>query len=268
MRLLTNKMTHFFLVYIKSNIHVSVCLIFYSLTVSLKSDLPLTSNHILLMFLFVFGAYNFIKFNENKFSDENKQSSKKLIIFYLFAFIILSIGLFYFYGIIEQIIFLVLSLIIVLYSVPIFGKSSMRKNIIFKLFSVPISWATLIVLFPFHSEMELSILIYYYIIIFFIIFAQMIPFEIRDFESDKKHFKNIIEIYGLNTIKNLGYYCLIFVFLISFPVNENQIDFDLIVVLITLSVLIKKATKKQKFYYSSFIVESLPVFWFLLALNL
>ena len=268
MRLLTNKMTHFFLVYIKSNIHVSVCLIFYSLTVSLKSDLPLTSNHILLMFLFVFGAYNFIKFNENKFSDENKQSSKKLIFFYLFAFIFLSIGLFYFYGIIEQIIFLALSLIIVLYSVPVFGKSSMRKNIIFKLFSVPISWATLIVLFPFHSEMELSILIYYYIIIFFIIFAQMIPFEIRDFESDKKHFKNIIEIYGLNTIKNLGYYCLIFVFLISFLVNENQIDFDLIVVLITLSVLIKKATKKQKFYYSSFIVESLPVFWFLLALNL
>ena len=268
MRLLTNKMTHFFLVYIKSNIHVSVCLIFYSLTVSLKNDLLLTSNHILLMFLFVFGAYNFIKFNENKFSDENKQSSKKLIFFYLFAFIFLSIGLFYFYGIIEQIIFLVLSLIIVLYSVPVFGKSSMRKNIIFKLFSVPISWATLVVLFPFHSEMELSILIYYYIIIFFIIFAQMIPFEIRDFESDKKHFKNIIEIYGLNTIKNLGYYCLIFVFLISFLVNENQIDFDLIVVLITLSILIKKATKKQKFYYSSFIVESLPVFWFLLALNL
>ena len=62
----------------------------------------------------------------------------------------------------------------------------------------------------------------------------MIPFEIRDFESDKKHFKNIIEIYGLNTIKNLGYYCLIFVFLISFLVNENQIDFDLTVVLFTI----------------------------------
>ena len=96
----------------------------------------------------------------------------------------------------------------------------------------------------------------------------MIPFEIRDSESDKKHFKNLIEIYGLNTIKNLGYCCLILVFLISFLVNENQIDFDLLVVVITLSILIKKATKKQKFYYSSFIVESLPVFWFLLVLNL
>ena len=68
MRLLTNKMIHFFSVYLKSNIHVSVCLIFYSLTISLKNDLLLTSNHILLMFLFVFGAYNFIRFNESKFS--------------------------------------------------------------------------------------------------------------------------------------------------------------------------------------------------------
>ena len=261
-------MIHFFLVYLKSNIHVSVCLIFYSLTISLKNDLLLTSNHILLMFLFVFGAYNFIRFNENKFSSQNKQSSNKLILFYLFSFIFLSIGLFYFFGLIEQIIFLILSLIIVLYSVPVFGKSSMRKNILFKLFSVPISWATLIVLFPFHDKMELPILIYYYIIIFLIIFVQMIPFEIRDSESDKKYFNNIIEIYGLNTIKNLGYCCLILVFLISFLMNENQIDFDLLVVVITLSILTKKATKKQKFYYSSFIVESLPVFWFLLVLNL
>ena len=268
MRLLTNKMIHFFSVYLKSNIHVSVCLIFYSLTISLKSDLLLTSNHILSMFLFVFGAYNFIRFNENKFSYENKQSSNKLILFYLFTFIFLSIGLFYFFGLIEQIIFLVLSLVIVLYSVPVFGKYSMRKNIVFKSFSVPISWATLIVIFPFHNEMELSTLVYYYIIIFLIIFAQMIPFEIRDFESDKKHFKNIIEIYGLSTIKNLGYCCLILVFLISFLMNQNQFDFDLLVVVITLSILIKKATKKQKFYYSSFIVESLPVFWFLLVFNL
>jgi len=268
MRLLTNKMMHFFSVYLKSNIHVSVCLIFYSLTISLKNDLLLTSNHILLMFLFVFGAYNFIRFNESKFSSQNQQSSNKLIFFYLFAFIFLSVGIFYFFGLIEQIIFLVLSLVIVLYSVPVFGKHSMRKNIVFKLFSVPISWATLIVIFPFHDKMELSTLVYYYILIFLIIFVQMIPFEIRDSESDKKHFKNLIEIYGLNTIKNLGYCCLILVFLISFLVNENQIDFDLLVVVITLSILIKKATKKQKFYYSSFIVESLPVFWFLLALNL
>ena len=151
MRLLTNKMIQFFMVYLKSNIHVSVCLIFYSLTISFKNDLRLTSNHILMMFLFVFGAYNFIKFNENKFSSENKQSSNKLILFYLFAFIFLSIGLFYFFGLIEQIIFLVLSLVIVLYSVPVFGKHSMRKNIAFKLFSVPISWATLIVIFPYHD---------------------------------------------------------------------------------------------------------------------
>jgi hypothetical protein len=134
MRLLTNKMTHFFSVYLKSNIHVSVCLIFYSLTISLKNDLLLTSNHTLLMFLFVFGAYNFIRFYENKFSSENKQFSNKLILFYLFAFIFLSIGLFYFFGLVEQIIFLVLSLVIVLYSVPVFGKHSMRKYIIFKLF--------------------------------------------------------------------------------------------------------------------------------------
>ena len=268
MPLLTNKMMQFFSLYLKSNIHVSICLIFYSLTISLKNDLHLKSSYIFLMFLFVFGAYNFIKFNENRFTIVKMLPTKKLIFFYLVNFIFFSMGLFYFFGIVEQIIFLFLSFIIILYSVPIFGKFSLRKNIIFKLFSVPVSWATLIVFFPFSNEMELSKLIYYFIIIFMIIFVQMIPFEIRDYESDKKHFKNIIKIYGLNTIKKLGYFCLILVFLISLLGNKTQIDFDLLIVLITLGILTKKATKKQKFYYSSFIVESLPVFWFFLVLNL
>ena len=268
MPLLTNKMMQFFSLYLKSNIHVSICLIFYSLTISLKNDLHLKSSYIFLMFLFVFGAYNFIKFNENRFTIVKMLPTKKLIFFYLVNFIFFSMGLFYFFGIVEQIIFLFLSFIIILYSVPIFGKFSLRKNIIFKLFSVPVSWATLIVFFPFSNEMELSKLIYYFIIIFMIIFVQIIPFEIRDYESDKKHFKNIIEIYGLNTIKKLGYCCLILVFLISLLVNKTQIDLDLIIVLITLGILTKKATKNQKFYYSSFIVESLPVFWFFLVLNL
>ena len=258
----------FFSLYLKSNIHVSICLIFYSLTISLKNDLHLKSSYIFLMFLFVFGAYNFIKFNENRFTIVKMLPTKKQIFFYLVNFIFFSMGLFYFFGIVEQIIFLFLSFIIILYSVPIFGKFSLRKNIIFKLFSVPVSWATLIVFFPFSNEMELSKLIHYFIIIFMIIFVQMIPFEIRDYESDKKHFKNIIEIYGLNTIKKLGYCCLILVFLISLLENKTQIDFDLIIVLITLGILTKKATKNQKFYYSSFIVESLPVFWFFLVLNL
>ena len=96
----------------------------------------------------------------------------------------------------------------------------MRKNIVFKLFSVPISWAMLIVIFPFHDKMELSTLVYYYIIIFLIIFVQMIPFEIRDSESDKKYFKNLIEIYGLNTIKNLGYCCLINTCFLNFISGE------------------------------------------------
>ena len=73
---------------------------------------------------------------------------------------------------------------------------------------------------------------------------------------------------SLNTIKNLGYFCLILVFLISLLVNKTQIDFDLLIVLITLGILTKKATKKQKYYYSSFIVESLPIFWFFLVLYL
>ena len=268
MPLLTNKMMQFFSLYLKSNIHVSICLIFYSLTISLKNDLHLKSSYIFLMFLFVFGAYNFIKFNENRFTIVKMLPTKKLFFFYLVNFIFFSISLFYFFGIVEQIIFLFLSFITILYSVPIFGKFSFRKNIIFKLFSVPVSWATLIVFFPFSNEMELSKLIYYFIIIFMIIFVQMIPFEIRDYESDNKHFKNIIEIYGLNTIKKLGYCCLILVFLISLLVNKTQIDLDLIIVLITLGILTKKATKNQKFYYSSFIVESLPVFWFFLVLNL
>ena len=105
MLLLTNKMIQFFSLYLKSNIHVSVCLVFYSLTISLKNDLHLKSSYIFLIFLFVFGAYNFIKFNQNRFTDVKMPPPKKLIFFYLVTFIFFSMGLFFFFGIVEQIIY-------------------------------------------------------------------------------------------------------------------------------------------------------------------
>ncbi len=86
MPLLTNKMMQFFSLYLKSNIHVSICLIFYSLTISLKNDLHLKSSYIFLMFLFVFGAYNFIKFNENRFTIVKMLPTKKLFFFLLSQF--------------------------------------------------------------------------------------------------------------------------------------------------------------------------------------
>ena len=274
MGLLTTKIKSVLDYYIDSSFHVSLCAICYVLVIYNQNYKTLEiSDFILIDILFVFTAtfcaYNFIKFYEfylsknRPFNNFNLFSFTPSIIFFL-------IFLFYFfsYPFFKQIIVLICSLITFAYTIPIYKKYTLRTKPIIKILSISISWSILVVFVPFYEVFDFHYLIYYSVIIFLITVILMIPFEIRDAKSDENYTKNSINVYGLQVIKKIGYFILflILAFVIIFEKLNNNFTSQtpLILTIIITAILIRKSTEKQFKYFSSLVVESVPIYWLFL----
>ena len=102
--------------------------------------------------------------------------------------------------------------------------------------------------------------------------AQMVPFEIRDAKLDANYVKNSVNIYGLKTIKKVGYILLLSI--LVFQITKNQINncfelhFSSVIILIIMTALIRKSTYNQSKYFSSLMVESIPIYWLIMELIL
>ena len=96
--------------------------------------------------------------------------------------------------------------------------------------------------------------------------------EIRDIIKDKDLIKTIIHDYGIKYSKNIGYCILTLAMLITIILCcflENFVfkNSTLIVILIT-AILLSLSSEKQNKYYSSFIVESVPIYWLIVEIGL
>lgn len=102
--------------------------------------------------------------------------------------------------------------------------------------------------------------------LFFIIAALMIPFEIYDSQFDAETLQTIPQKYGIKTAKIIG---IVFVLLSFFNFkNEMKDDVnlficDVIIAIIIMLFIVFSSTKRSQ-YYTSFWVESVPIFWCLL----
>ncbi len=286
MGLLTKKIKLLFDYYIHSSLHVSFCVICYIITLNLINQIHVNWQDIAFVFFTTFFSYNFIKFKVNLISI-NKPVSLLLKIFFFKALISLVISLYLFFDLSKskQIFVIIISIVTVLYTIPLISNYTLRSNPILKILTVAYCWTMLIVVFPFFGILDFFNLVYYSFLIFclvtaqmipFLIFclviAQMIPFEIRDIIKDKDLIKTIIHDYGIKYSKNIGYCILtlamlITMFLCYFLENFVFKNSTLIVILIT-AILVSLSSEKQNKYYSSFIVESVPIYWLIVEIGL
>jgi len=171
------------------------------------------------------------------------------------------------------VLFFLMSLLTLFYIFPFNSvNKNLRKRPGLKIFIVAIVWSLLIVVLPiinFTDKLDASLLIYFIQVLIFVVVI-ILPFEIRDLNSDSKKLHTIPQIIGVNNTKILGF-SLIFIFmildwiqyLILHLVSFNTILINGIICLLTLILLIK-SKEKQSIYFSSFWVESLPILWLLL----
>jgi len=273
MGLLTNKIKSFFDYYIDSSLHVSLCVIFYIVSINLSNQIHPIWEDLTFVLFTTFFTYNFIKFYELLVS-KNKPISFLLKIFFLKASFALIIALYLFFNlsISKQIIVTITAFVTVLYTIPIVQNFTLRNNPILKIITVAFCWTMLTVIFPFVEILELIDLIYYSLLIFCLVIAQIIPFEIRDVNKDKNYVKTIVHEYGIKNSKGIGYFALIFIFITTitlyFSSSEYTLKYSILLTILIVTVLLNFASKKQGKYYSSFVVESVPMYWLLIELGL
>ena len=278
MGLLTTKIKSILDYYIYSNFHVSLCAISYILLIFNQTKLSFEiTNHIVLDILFVLTAthfaYNFIKYYEHTVS-KNKPIHDFSITFFLHALIsfFILIYIFFVFTFTKQVLAVCITFLTVAYTIPFYKKYNLRSYPIIKILTISISWTLSIVVLPFYEILDSFQLIYYSVIIFLMVTAQMVPFEIRDARLDAHYVKNSVNIYGLKAIKIVGYILLlsILVFqIINIQINNSfELHFSSLIILFIMTVLIWKSTDNQSKYFSSLVVESIPIYWLIMDLVL
>ncbi|MFL2593574.1 MAG: hypothetical protein ACJ0O7_03685 [Flavobacteriaceae bacterium] len=155
---------------------------------------------------------------------------------------------------------------------PFISKFTLRGNPIIKIFTVAFCWTMMIVVIPFFEIMDSYNKFYYSLLIFCLVTAQMIPFEIRDKHKDIYNVKTIVHIHGTKNSKIIGYFILIIALTPTVLTYYSSGDIVLknsttLIILVT-AVMIYLSSEKQNKYYSSFIVESIPMIWLLIEFSL
>ena len=278
MGLLTTKIKSILDYYIDFNFHVSLCAISYILLIYNQTKLSFEiTDHFVLDTLFVLTAthfaYNFIKYYEFTVS-KNKPIHDFSITFFLPALIsfFILIYIFFVFTFTKQVLVVCITFFTIAYTIPFYKKYNLRSYPIIKILTISTSWTLSIVVLPFYQIFDSFQLIYYSVIIFLMVTAQMVPFEIRDARLDAHYVKNSVNIYGLKTIKKVGYILLLSI--LVFQITKNQINnslelhFSSLIILIIMTVLIRKSTYNQSKYFSSLMVESIPIYWLIMDLIL
>ena len=254
--------------YIKSNLHVALCLVFYTMLIYYQNGITVNYCEILFIFLATLLAYNFIKYHKLLFTKNRPNYVFQLFILVtVISLIILSFKVVR-VSILKTIIVLIACLLVIAYSFPAYKINSLRNYPLVKILTISAAWTLTSVCFSFIGILKPKILVFYCLSIFLMVSCQMISFEIRDEDIDKNKSKTVVHVFGLQRIKTIGYAILItlsvVIFFISLIEKDSVSYLSNIIILIVLFYLIFKSNKNQTEYFSSIFVESVPIYWLII----
>jgi len=200
---------------------------------------------------------------------------KPMVVLSAFCLVFLIVSMFYLSE--NSLIFLAhLGLISVGYSVPalINGAKGLRNIKLLKIFLIMYVWAATTVLFPVigagQSIFQRGIILLFIERAVFI-FAITLPFDIRDYRSDKEnHVITIPGLIGIPRTRLLAFICILAFFMINafhYPVQDGILWAKLLSGLNALIVIYYARDDKHEYYFSG-LIDSTMIIQFLLVLLL
>jgi hypothetical protein len=259
--------------YINSSIHVALsCFSLVNvtyITLNISTDNPLTY----FSFFGTIVGYNFVKFDALARANKNKMRIQLKAIA-AFSFAALFIVIYYYFKLqyttkISAAFFLILT---ILYTLPFFPNTKNARNWAgLKIYIVAICWVGVTVVLPILNS-EIAIQNDFYIIAiqrFLLIFTLILVFEIIDLKTDDPYLKTVPQQIGVKRTKILGYFLLLIFCGLGFfnsNLNFQFLEFQLLlicVIAIIIALFLYFANENRSKYYTSFWVESIPIFWWL-----
>ena len=258
--------------YIKSSLHLGICVVSLYCVGIFKQKLDFSFLLIIFLFCSTIIVYNSIKYSSiNKYFETKKSIINNIQLLSFSCLIILLFSLFFLKF--ETILFAILLFFIcLLYAFPLGLSNSNLRNVgKVKLFLVAVCWSASTIILPaieneIHNTYRTIILSIQF---FILVIIYTIPFEIRDMEYDSKDLKTIPQLMGIKYSKRLAYLLIAIFYVLSienFSINFLK-ESDLLISII-LILIIYLTKKNQSKYFASFWVESVPIYWILITLML
>ena len=244
--------------YIKSSVHVGIAVLSLVCVTAFSDDLSMDIIYPNCVFFGTILGYNFLKYFY-VFWKGNFYSKK--------YYCILLISVLAFAGFLFCFLWLKRSvqITILIAGIAVLVYPFLRKFGWLKLFLVSIVITYVTVYIPFQTIKWLPFNFYVSLIQrFFILISLLIPFEIMDSKTDLETMNTLPQIFGVKLTKIFG-----IVLVIPFMVLEffkSSPSYVVIVIGIITVLFIQFSSLKRNQYYTSFWVESVPVFWLILII--
>lgn len=258
--------------YLHGSIHVALAV--YALVqmtfhfFHLQYDAPMS-------FFAFFGTivgYNFVKYDELVRAKKLKMSNERKAIVGL-SFISFLVTIYCFFQLERQtqivaVIFLGLT---VLYTLPIFPKLGNARNWAgIKIYIVAFCWAGITLFLPImNADLPLSHDVWLkFCQRFLLVIILILIFEIIDLKHDDTSLQTVPQRLGEQKTKWLNLFLLIPFYCLEFLKSDLQIIqlWINLVLIVVLALFTLFSSPKRSEYYTSFWVESIPLFWWILVL--
>ena len=257
--------------YLNSSIHVALsCYALVRITFHvfhIQYDEPMA----LFVFFGTIVGYNFVKYDAlvrvKKYPIGNVL--KIIALLSLVSFVLVGYYFFHLKRITQVVSFGILS-ITALYTLPFFpNKRNARNWAGVKIYIVALCWVGATLVLPLiNAEIPISFDFFIKCIQrFILVFVLILIFEILDLANDDPHLKTVPQTIGVKRTKFLGLSLLVPFCLLEFLISTfNYADlFINLIMIAVLSLFIVFANTKRSKYYTSFWVEAVPIFWWLMV---
>ena len=254
--------------YLDASIHVALAAWCFIRITGHTLNIPLDPYFEIFIFLSTIAVYNFIKYGveAEKYLKVTQPYHKTIQIF---SFICLAAAAY-------PALFLnpkvyaglaAIALLVFLYAFPVLPRSNkLRDWGLIKIVMVGLVWSISTVILPvWQSEHTLNWDAYLEgFQRFLFVMVWMLPFEIRDMKEDDPNLRTIPQRFGVQRTKTIGIIMLaVFMSVIGFK-DDLQLNAEIVKasVAILLLVLLEVTRESQPKYFSSFVVEALPILWY------
>ena len=252
--------------YIHSSLHVALAVVSFMLLRIYEIGLTVNLNLIFCVFFATISGYNFVKY-AGIAKLHHRSLTKQLRAIQIFSAISFVFTIYFLVQLRLMSIMLLISLSIInfIYAFPVFSKAKNLRNLpLVKIYIIAMVWSITCVFLPiieYQVNFELDY-IYMFLQQFLMVVVLMIPFEIRDLKYDLVKLQTLPQILGILNAKILAGILLIFITILSFYFFESNMIFSIVFSFFSF-LLIAYSSKNQSLYYSSFYVESVPIFSFI-----
>ena len=246
--------------------HVAFAVLSFCVLTAYELGLEPSENFYTAVFFASVAGYNFVKyFGLTKFYYRSLTTKLKYIQLVSVLSLIGFASIFFLLQLSSQILFVILGLITFLYAIPMGVKTPKNLRSIggVKIYIIALVWAMTTVVLPVLESQQTFVFDHWILVVqrTFIVIVLMLPFEIRDLDTDQLHLSTIPQKIGILNTKIIGYALLGDSILLElFKHGFNQNNFLILIFSVALlAVFLAKSTKKKSRYYTAFWVESVPI---------